>query len=691
MSIPLIFCGLAVIIQLILGLLVLFRDCRRSANLIFSIQLFLFTLWSIAEINLLVRGTNVDAVKLLMVPGILLSYFFCIFSAVFPEFQKDSIILKSRLNQFLFFLPAGFLLWLLWSDRLISEFSAIPHGFTISFGQYEFLAKGIIIAYLLFSLSTLSSSRKKAENKMQIRRLRYTFTAMLLPVAAGSLILAVGKVIIGGNSAYAFGVFPLLSIIMSLILGYTMLKYNLMEIDLMFSIGLVYTLLTAILAGVMELMQELMQELLKISDFWTKLVSVLLIAAFFSPLKELLIKLVNHFFGRQTFDSASVMQHILAEMRRCPDPEKMMQRLLQELKLVIDFSSGQVTLSDGVNVNYESENCHELCSSFDFGIVPGDINDIETAQDYMKSMNLPESAQKLGEFKEKGIRNFFRLATTTHNYGLMLLGAKTTRVPYTETEINLVDGICREIPFLLENLRMIERLISQDRSIQEIELARKMLRAISAEGERLELGNFSFARFSTLSEEIKGDLIDYRQGEQGFIGLYDAFHHGIQAVLTLNLIFAAFRTGDSPWAMLERANLVLLHFSEQQLNSAVTILRAAENNLEVFSAGNPSPLVITPGNATYLLGSTGQPLGLTEKADCFSGQFCPKRHELLLISTNGLFKAFQDIAGISLESFLKSESFANIEDCRDKIVARLGKQIYSGFSDDITFLVAGLK
>jgi len=49
---------------------------------------------------------------------------------------------------------------------------------------------------------------------------------------------------------------------MSSILSYTMLKYNLMEIDLIFSIGLVYTLLTAILAGAMELFQELMQDLL---------------------------------------------------------------------------------------------------------------------------------------------------------------------------------------------------------------------------------------------------------------------------------------------------------------------------------------------------------------------------------------------------------------------------------------------
>ena len=174
-----------------------------------------------------------------------------------------------------------------------------------------------------------------------MRRLRYTFTAMLLPVAAGSITIALSRWFMGVGTVYTFGLFPVLSIIMSIILSYTMLRYNLMEIDLIFSIGLVYTLLTAILAGCMERMQELLQSILDVSDLSTKILSILVIAGIFSPLKEMLIRLVDRFFGRQSFDSAKVMQTILAELRRQPDQARMLARFTGELQLVLDFTAAE--------------------------------------------------------------------------------------------------------------------------------------------------------------------------------------------------------------------------------------------------------------------------------------------------------------------------------------------------------------
>lgn len=686
MSIALLFCTLAVVIQLVLGLLVVVKDFRKSANLVFSLLLFLFTLWSLAEIMMILKGVDAFSIKLLMTPGILLGYFFCIFSAIYPENQASARINQSRFNQLLFFVPAASLLWLLWSNQLVQGFSPIENGFTISFGRFEFLAKGIIVGYLLYSLSTLSNSRKNAETKIQMRRLRYTFTAMLLPIAAGSIVIAAGKFFIGGQTAYTFGLFPLLGIVMSTLLAYTMLKYNLMEIDLMFSIGLVYTLLTAILAGCMELMQELMQDLLSISDFWTKLISVLVIAAIFSPLKDLLIRLVDHFFGRRSFDSASTMQHILGEMRRCQKIDRMMMRMAQELKLVLDFSFCHVCLNNQTPITLADENAALI--PCDFSNVPEEINEIEAAIEYFRSIDRPGNSQQMLKIKESGIRHFFRLKEAQNDHGLLLLGGKATRVPYTETEINLVTGICHEVPFIIENLRMIERLISQDRNLQEIEWAKKMLQAISVPQVQLQLGNFSFAHFSSLSSEIKGDLIDFCQEDgQSFIGLYDAFHHGIKAVLTLNLVFSVFRAENKAEKKLGTANKVLQNFHEEKLCSAATLIEAEDDSLKIFSAGNPAPVVFSESSIRELEAGSTSPLGLSGQATFCSHAVQLAAQEFMLISTNGLFKAFAEI-NCSLNDFLK-EKFASPQDCRDKIVARLSKLLSSGFSDDITFLIAG--
>jgi hypothetical protein len=684
MSIALLLCGLAVVIQLILGLLVLAKDFRKGANLVFSLQLFLFTLWSLAEIHMILRGVSHFSVKLLMTPAILLSYFFCIFSAIYPEYQQDAKIIRTKTNRLIFFLPAAVLLWLLWSDQLINSFAPIANGFTLSLGRFEFLAKGIVIAYLLYSLSTLSNSRKNAETKIQVRRLRYTFTAMLLPIAAGSIIIAAGKFFIGGTTAYTFGLFPLLSIIMSTMLSYTMLKYNLMEIDLMFSIGLVYTLLTAILAGCMELMQELMQDLLSISDLWTKLISVLVIAAIFSPLKDLLIRLVDHFFGRRSFDSANVMQHILAEMRRCQTVEKMMLRFAQELNLVLDFSGCRIQIDGKGSVCLPDDEIP--MTSIESASLPDELNDVETAAEFFRSNNQEDLAAQMLKLKSDGIRHVFPLQEQQKKYGLMLLGGKTSKVPYTEAEINLVLGICREIPFLIENLRMIERLINQDRSLQEIEWARRMLQAISVCHETLHLQNISFAHFSSLSSDIKGDLIDFHPDEKdGFIALYDAFHHGIKAVLTLNIVFSVFRAEKDPQRKFAAANEVLRHFQAENLCSAATLVQNQHGKLRIFTAGNPPPIHFSKDFCRHLADAKTSPLGMSSAtSDCEVGL---KHGEMLLVSTNGLFKAFAELK-IDIDEFLR-ENAVSAKKCRDRIVDELGRLLKSGFSDDITFLIAG--
>jgi hypothetical protein len=691
MSIALFFCGTAVFIQLILACLVLIRDHRKRANQIFSLQLFLFTLWSLAEINLLVNDIDVTGIKLLMTPGILLSYFFCIFSAIYPEYQQDAKILKSRLSIFLFSLPALALLYLLWSGRLIESFSIIHGGFTLSLGKFEFLVKGAIIGYLLYSLSTLSKSREKAETKIQMRRLRYTFTAMLLPIAAGSIIIAAGKWFIGGNTAYTFGLFPVLSIIMSSILSYTMLKYNLMEIDLIFSIGLVYTLLTAILAGAMELFQELMQDLLNFSGLWTKVISVLLIAAFFSPLKDLLIRLVDQFFGRKNFDSASVMKHILKEMRSSQKIDRMLKRLLQELKLVLEFSGCQIDI-DGFRIAEQDQPSKPLISfTASLKDIPEELNEVETMADYLKNQGQPERSAELNELKNSGIRNVFRLQNGDAECGYLFLGAKTSKVPYSEAEINLVAGICNEVPHLVENLKMIEKLLVQDRSLQEIEWAKKMLDAISAPSRQLNIGELELIPFTSLSSEIKGDLIDFHKDKNGeFIGLYDAFHHGIQAVLTLNIIFSIFRSDNDTEAALKKVHQILRHFHSQNMCSAATILTAQKRSIRLTIAGNPLPIVITANEARQIEARhKTEPLGLGEKPLYESFEYELAQNEMLLIATNGLFKAFEQIANMPLLDFLNNEKFVDNSDCRDKIIARLGATSAAGFSDDITFLIAG--
>jgi len=676
----------AIIIQGTLAFVVMAKDPRKNENRLFSLQLLLFCAWSAAELYLIYHGVDEFGIKLLFTPALLLTYVFCIFTAVYPENQPEASIIKSHRHLIGYFLPAAALLYLLWTGKLISNFASIAEGFSLELGRYEFVVKGVIIAYLFLSLSTLSNSRKKAETTIQMRRLRYTFAAMLLPVAAGSIIIALSKWFIGGTTMYSFGLFPVLSIIMSIILAYTMLRYNLMEIDLIFSTGLVYTLLTAIMAGTMELFQELMQNILDFSSLWSKVITILIIAAIFSPVKDFLIRMVDRFFGRQTFDSATVMQTMLAELRKMPDKTRLFSRFLSELHLVLDYSGARLQLENQQQISVPATltGCE---INPEFAALPPDANEIDAAiQHFLNTENhaMADIARKL---KSQDIRHLFNIADSERHYGFLLLNAKNTRVPYTTTEVNLVLGLVSEIPHLLSNIEMISRLIDQEKVSQEIDWAKKMLQAISAENVSSFAG-MPIACFASLSSEIKGDMIDVcEDNNNSFIGIYDAFHHGIQAVLTLNIIFGVMRCFGDNRNQLRQLNLVLRRFS-QQLCSAATIIRIESRRIELANAGNPSPLVISAEGMRRLFESDSRPAGYLEEFEPQCLSFELGENELLFCSTNGVYKAFEQLHGKTLEQYI-AELAGDRRNLHQKISDAIKSLTYQNFSDDITFITAG--
>ncbi|GAB1353639.1 hypothetical protein MASR1M12_23770 [Erysipelotrichia bacterium] len=664
------------VIQMILAVMVLVRNTGRRENRLFSLLLLLFTAWSLAELYLNFNGIDKFGLQLLFTPGILLGYFFCVFTAIYPEPQPEALIFRNRWAPALLFLPALLLLALLWSGRLISSFEPISDGVSLAFGSNEFLLKGVIILYLFLSLSTLSKSRQKAETTTQMRRLRYTFTAMLLPVAAGSITIALSRWFMGVGTVYTFGLFPVLSIIMSIILSYTMLRYNLMEIDLIFSIGLVYTLLTAILAGCMELMQELLQSILDVSDLSTKILSILVIAGIFSPLKEMLIRLVDRFFGRQSFDSAKVMQTILAELRRQPDQARMLARFTGELQLVLDFTAAEtMAVSMGA-------------PAINFPGLPEGLNEVDGIIHHFGQAGDEKHGQIARELRQKDFRHYFPFRTEEEFFGCLLLGPKSTRVPYTEAELNLVAGLANEVPHIIQNLQMIDRLLQQEKASQEISLAAGMLRAISAKTGNSSFAGLKICSFASLAGEIKGDMIDIcEEPENSYLSVFDAFHQGIQAVLTLNLVFSVFRTVSDHSSKIATADRLLRHFAGQNLCSAATVLTCEGSGFRLRNCGNPPPILISGEKISELPAGGSKPVGVAaEPATC---DIMLQQGELLLISTNGLFKAFKELRGVALTDFLATAAPKGVEECHRILTAEIEPFIRKRYSDDITFIIAG--
>lgn len=703
MPITALVCLAAMTIHICLGGLVLWRAPHRPANRVFSILLFLFFFWSCGEFLLVQFGPRPLFYKLLFTPIILLPYVFALFTALFPRKLAHSAILAEPGRPALFFLPAAGLLTLLWANQLLAVCEPLSTGFLLSFGRFEFLAKGVAVGYLLLALKTLSQALRNVDSSLQEQRLRYAFAGLVLPAAAGSIFIALGRLVTEApGTVYTFGIFPGLGLVMAALIGYAMLRYRLLDIDFIFGIGLVYTLLTAILAGVMELIQNLMQNLFDANNTLAMIISTLFIAAAFSPLKDLIVRLVDYLFGKHSFNSTMVMRHLLKQMRAARDQTDVLHRLLSELKPVLDFSAAAVVMQSGTIVT-SPRAITSLPPLPDFWLPLDEIDAfIEAAQE-----TPGKDTTVFQAWYDRNFRLVFPISGDKENKGALFLSPKINRLPYSPEERALIGSLCQEVPPIFDTLELIQSLVERDRDSRDLQWATEMYRHIRADESIRHFCGHEVRLFSSLAPRIKGDLIDCDEypGGTGFIAICDAFHEGIQAALTLHIIFTGLRASEKGKRH-SSIHAVLAKFNTPPLRSALTLLeRTSQAEWTVSDAGNPSPLLLHPDKEPRILLKSGNPLGMDNALPVSQMTISLAPGEMLLCCTNGLTKAFGDEDGKALRTFIANYFITKSVDAKitgikhdESEIALLHDTLQnaltalpgrSSFPDDITYVLIG--
>lgn len=673
--------SISAIIQASLAIIVIIKNHKKKENRIFSLLLFLFVFWCVCEAFLSYKGAVPSplCLKIMLTPVILLLYGLNIFSAYFPTTQSDAYILKNPKNPYYFFIPAIIFLILLWTNNIYTISDWQQGGFIFKYTKTEMITKGIIIFYLILSLITLNKSMKKADTQIMARRFRYTFIAMLLPVAMGPIIIALSKYFFSDGTMYLYGMFPILGIIMSFILTYTMLKYNLMDIDLIFSKGLLYTLTSVIIAGCMELIQELIQNIFEADSTAGKILTVLVVAAVFSPIKEGLEKLINIFFGRKSFDSAQIIQKTLDKLRDQQNTEELLNCFNSELQYIcgaekIDFiKAGSIPEKELTNIS-------------------NDINDIDAIIFNYSEKGDNENEIKANKLKSEDIRLYYTFEVSKKHYGNILISSKKAKVPYTESEINLIKSLINELPHIIENIEMIQTILKQQKSAQQTLIARNMLNDIATKPGIDEVNNLRVASFTSLASDIKGDMLDIcKDPVNTYISIYDAFHSGIKAVLTLNIIYTVFRSVTTMIAKIRRSSEILSTFTDQNLNYAFTTIQTNDKEIKIVNFGNPNPILITKECIKRLEMEPRKQIGIETKLESNEIKINLSKNEFLLCFTSGLEQIFKETLNISIDEFLSKNSFISEIDCKNKITNAINSKISEGFSEDTSFIVVGLK
>lgn len=175
------------------------------------------------------------------------------------------------------------------------------------------------------------------------------FIPLLFPFSL-TAIFGAGRIVSGGQLTLAgnlfYFAFTFAWVLVAISLSLALLQHRLYDIDIIIRRTLVYSVLTALLAGIyfasVVLLQTIFRTVAGEQSTLVTVFSTLLIAALFSPLRRRVQEVIDRRFYRQKYDAQQVLARFAVTVRDEADLDK----LTEELKRVV----GETMQPEGAGV-----------------------------------------------------------------------------------------------------------------------------------------------------------------------------------------------------------------------------------------------------------------------------------------------------------------------------------------------------
>jgi len=321
----------------------------------------------------------------------------------------------------------------------------------------------------------------------------------------------------------------------------------------------------------------------------------------------------------------------------------------------------------------------------------------------------PRYVPEVEYLKQMGVRAAVPLRTKDEITGLLLFGSPLERNDYSSVDRDLMRGSSQQLALLIENARLTDRVVEQEKIRRDVTLAAEVQKKLLARSS-IENRASSAAAFYLPARVVGGDCYDFLDlGDDGVgIALADVAGKGVAAALIMAALQVSLRiiTSDgrtSPAEVVGKLNR-LLHRSITS-NSYATFFYAEilpeSHELRYVNAGHNPPRVFRvlstgkPGGRSYQcieqLQAGGTVVGLFPDANYDEGaiSLCPG--DLVFVFTDGVTEALnpteEEFGDERLETFLSKVAHLPVHE----IVSAVSKELRGWISDapqhdDLTFV-----
>lgn len=460
--------------NLLLIVVVLRKNFQNPANLVFSLFMVSGAVWSFGAFMLRNSATLNEATlwtRFIHIGAITLPIFFLRFSIAFIKKTPPKRLLRP-----IYIYGAGLMI-LIPSDLFIKPAFTNIYGWATNPGPAYILYVIFLYALFFLSLHYLLAAHRRSGSAYQRNRINY--------IVVGIVIYFIGGVIdilpLFGVRIYPIGMIT--TIVFNCCIAIAIVRYQLMDINLVVKKGLVYSILTVIISGafigIIILLEKITSRFLGYQSAISTVLAVILLILTFEPIRRKTQGMLDRVFYGEALKPYETVKEVNKAIVSMLDLDRLLRVILDTVVNTMRFSGGAIMLAEEhsdrfrvmVATGFAGENAPPYVSRTHeelFGLIERE-----------KKILVKEEMEFDATFRRFIVawdRVFWGLEAEIcvpiifkeRLIGIMILGNKISGEMVCHDDLELLRSISNQAAVAIENAKLVENLRRIMQSISEM-------------------------------------------------------------------------------------------------------------------------------------------------------------------------------------------------------------------------------
>jgi sigma-B regulation protein RsbU (phosphoserine phosphatase) len=538
-----------------------------------------------------------------------------IFPAIFVHFFLHFPFTKEVVRRHRFLVPSIYLLTVLQTVAI-----GVLQRLNQNIGQ---VLGPLFLLYIPIGFLVYYSSYRRVETPSERKRLRVVLWGTLIGIFGFAYVIAYITLYRGPGITlilYPWRGIPILFVTaIPLSFGYAVVRYRLMDIEIVVKRSLIYAIITATVAGIylgiVFGIGNLLRDVIGQNNPVLIIAGIVFIAIVFDPLKQRIQNFVDRRFYRERYDYQKALLEFSQVLPTLMNLDEIMESVTSSILDRMHVKGVAVCLYDaagtrcttilqkgisGFKLDFQKEE-RSLVSLLERTRMPQVLYNLRFDRDF------DLSDEEKGKIMEAGIVLAVPMFSRDRLTGILHLAPKESEKPYSEEDIDLLQTVANQAAIAIENARLHKEEIEKQRIEEELTMARRIQQGLLPK-ESPEIAGLDIAGISIPATTVGGDYFDFIKLDDShlLVVVGDVSGKGMSAALYMSkiqgMIQFASRVYSSPKEILVEVNRRIFDGIERKsfITMIVALFDLDSRKVTICRAGHNPALVASNGRVSFL-------------------------------------------------------------------------------------------